>query len=129
MAGGWIFLYEQHHTGHPNILRWGIRKRTQHLRCHGYNERILTSYTFTNNVIPCGGASCSSPNWPPPVPGRYPTGNFFPASIDPGVGFVNYPGGDYHLAASSPYKNQATDGTDPGANIDALNAMTVNAGL
>jgi len=89
----------------------------------------FTSYTFTNNVIPCGGASCSSPNWPPPVPGRYPTGNFFPASIDPGVGFVNYSGGDYHLAASSPYKNQATDGTDPGANIDALNAMTVNAGL
>jgi hypothetical protein len=33
---------------------------------------------------------------------------------------VNAAGGDYHLAASSPYKGQATDGTDPGADIDAV---------
>jgi hypothetical protein len=41
------------------------------------------------------------------------------------VGFVNYNngnGGDYHLQASSPYKGKASDGTDPGADIDAVNA-------
>ncbi len=50
---------------------------------------------------------------------KYPTGNFFPASMS-AVGFVNAAGGDYHLAASSPYKGQGTGGTDPGADIDAV---------
>ena len=38
------------------------------------------------------------------------------------VGFVNLTGGNYRLASTSPYKNAATDGSDVGCNIDALNA-------
>ena len=49
----------------------------------------------------------------------YPVGNYFPANIT-AVGFVNYAGGDYHLAASSPYKNLGTDGKDLGADIDSI---------
>jgi len=58
--------------------------------------------------------------------GSYPAGNFFPASLD-SVGFANLAGGDYHLAPTSPYKNAATDGKDPGADIDALTAATASA--
>jgi hypothetical protein len=53
----------------------------------------------------------------------YPTGNAFPADLG-SVGFVDAANGDYHLASSSPYKGQATDGSDPGANIDAVMAAT-----
>jgi hypothetical protein len=40
---------------------------------------------------------------------------------------VNYNdgnGGDYHLLASSPYKNAGTDHKDLGADINALEAAT-----
>ena len=53
----------------------------------------------------------------------YPAENFFASSLD-AVGFVDRTGGDYRLAATSPYKNMATDGTDIGADIDALEAAT-----
>ena len=45
------------------------------------------------------------------------------------IGFVNAAGGDYHLASSSPFKSKGTDGTDPGANIDALNSRTQGVAL
>jgi len=53
----------------------------------------------------------------------YPAANFFPSSLDE-VDFVDRLGGDYRLAATSPFKNAATDGTDVGADIDALEAAT-----
>ena len=70
---------------------------------------------FAKNVL-AGGAS--STNWP--------AGNFFPASLD-AVAFVNRTGGDYHLSATSPYRNAGTDGKDLGADIDALNEATACA--
>jgi len=52
-------------------------------------------------------------------PASYPSGNYYPAN--PGaVGFVNLAGGNYRLATWSPYVRAATDGTDVGANIDAI---------
>ena len=69
-------------------------------------------YMFTSNVIE------ASPSGEP-----YPANNFFPATWAE-VGFVNYSGGDYHLSSSSPYHNAATDGTDIGANINAVTAAT-----
>jgi hypothetical protein len=51
------------------------------------------------------------------------TPNYFPAN-ESLVGFVNYGGGDYHLASTSQYKNFGSDGKDIGADIDALNAAT-----
>jgi hypothetical protein len=66
---------------------------------------------FRRNVIVGGTAS------------RYPADNFFPASFA-AVGFVDEGGGDYRLAETSPYRNAATDGTDVGADIDAIAAAT-----
>lgn len=80
-----------------------------------YNA-CFTNSTFTANAIVGGMTSYPSSSWP--------AGNFFPASAA-SVQFVNYnggTGGDYHLQASSPYKNQGTDGKDLGADIDAVNS-------
>ena len=57
---------------------------------------------------------------------NYPANNLFPVSWL-AVGFVNYSGGDYHLAPASPYKNAGTDGKDLGADIDAVLAATAGA--
>jgi hypothetical protein len=61
------------------------------------------NWTFSKNVIVGAPA------------GAYPPGNFFPSAMT-AVRFANYAGGNYTLAADSPYKNAATDGTDIGAN-------------
>jgi hypothetical protein len=61
--------------------------------------------------------------------GAWPAGNYLPP--DPSaVQFTDYRngnGGDYHLLPSSPYKNAGSDGTDVGANIDAVNNATAGA--
>jgi hypothetical protein len=62
----------------------------------------FTNWTFSKNVLVGKGAS------------GYPPGNFFPSNIT-AVDFVNYSGGNYALAASSPYINAGTDGADIGA--------------
>jgi hypothetical protein len=53
-------------------------------------------------------------------------GNFFPET-DADVGFVDRSRGNYRLGAASPYRNAATDGQDPGAAIDAVEAATAGA--
>jgi hypothetical protein len=69
-------------------------------------------FKFERNVIigPGGGAA-------------YPANNSFPATIAD-VDFMNHSGGNYRLAARSPHKKTATDGTDPGADIDAVETAT-----
>ena len=47
-------------------------------------------------------------------------GNTYPTSIA-AVGFANATAGDFHLLSTSPYKLKATDGRDPGADIDGVN--------
>ncbi len=69
----------------------------------------LPGSVITRNVLAGGTAS------------KYPAGNFFPSVVDWDAGFVNYAAADYHLLASSPYKNAGTDGADLGANIDRIN--------
>jgi hypothetical protein len=90
----------------------------------GYSDVPITSlttcyttYKFYDNVM------VASPTAFPPD--TWPAGNFFPQNVD-AVQFVNYNngiGGDYHLKASSPYKNAGTDGLDLGANIDLINSF------
>lgn len=53
--------------------------------------------------------------------GSYPADCYYPAN-HAAIGFVNEAGGDFHLSGASAFKNTATDGTDPGADIDAVNA-------
>jgi hypothetical protein len=54
----------------------------------------------------------------------YPAENFFPASVAE-VQFVNYANADFNLAAHSPYKYAATDGTAIGANMSAVPAASM----
>jgi len=59
----------------------------------------------------------------------WPAGNLFSTSWS-NVDFVNYNdgnGGDYQLAGDSPFKGQALDGTDPGADIGLVEQYTQNA--
>src|SRR6266850_1311764 len=96
--------------------------------------------SFTNNLSPIGGAAGTGSGFQGGVlptntlnnifiggsAGSFPPGNFFPATTND-VQFVNYAGGDYHLAVTSPYKNAGTDGKDIGADIDAIYAATACA--
>lgn len=71
----------------------------------------FSTYIFKGNVII--GSSAGIP------PSRWPSGNFFPA--DPrAVGFLSYGSQDFSLLSSSPYSNKATDGTNPGADVEAI---------
>lgn len=113
-----------------------------------HNEKIIKAYgdaspgfVFTNNVMNhnIAGISAGTPGPGTPTleaffPGysfhrnviagigdyTYPSDNFYPASIDQ-VGFVNRTGGNYHLAPTSAYRNQGTDGKDVGTILEALN--------
>ena len=51
----------------------------------------------------------------------YPAENFFPATMAE-VLFENFAGGNYRLAAASPYNNAGTNGHDIGADFDQLEA-------
>jgi hypothetical protein len=80
----------------------------------------FSGWFFTNNAM------IAIPNNSPQA--VWPAGNFFPTDTT-AVQFVKYNngnGGDYHLLASSPYKNAGTDGKDVGADIDAILAATKN---
>jgi hypothetical protein len=64
----------------------------------------FTNWTFSKNVLVGRPAA------------TYPAGNFFPATLA-AVSFANYAGGNYALAANSPYNNAGTDGMDIGATV------------
>jgi len=89
-------------------------------------KSCFTSYTFKNNVI-------IAPK------GAWPAGNSFPKN-EGAIGLVNYNhglDGDYHLCQAknnpppcgqaSKYAHSGSDGKDPGADIDALEAATHGA--
>jgi hypothetical protein len=50
---------------------------------------------------------------------QYPAQNFFPSSPAQ-VGFRNWAAADFRLTANSPFRNAASDRSDPGANFAAL---------
>ena len=51
---------------------------------------------------------------------RYPGGNFFPSVAQWMADFLDAAQGNYRLAPRSPYRRAARDGTDLGANLDAI---------
>lgn len=80
----------------------------------------FTSYSYANNVIAAPPGADPTSKWP--------SENFFPAS-DNAIQFVTYNngnGGNYQLLSTSPYKNAGTDGKDPGADIEAVEAAIAN---
>src|SRR5439155_15860364 len=102
----------------------------------------IPGFAFTNNIIPdnswaivgdntAAGMNTINRYFPDAPflggifaggdPSRYPAGNYYPSSMT-AVGFVDLAGGNFRLSPQSPYRWRATDGTDVGCNIDALNA-------
>jgi hypothetical protein len=78
-------------------------------------ERYATQYDYRRNLI-------FGPHTFSTLP--YPPGNWVETSLS---GFMNLAGGDYRLAGASPYRNQATDGTDIGADIATVEHATARA--
>jgi hypothetical protein len=76
-------------------------------------------WTYSKNAVIGGSASSF---------GGTAASNFFPSSLA-AVQFVNYAGGDYRLAAGSPYRNAASDGKDVGADMDAIAAAAAAGAL
>jgi biofilm PGA synthesis N-glycosyltransferase PgaC len=70
-------------------------------------KRYFPEAVFRRNVL-IGG-----------VAGRYPSDNFFPASLE-GAGLTVPRDEDFRLTLVRPYASAATDGRDPGADIDAV---------
>ena len=78
-------------------------------------EACWKSGVFKGNLL-AGAAHARGLN------GEWPDGNHHVDDLD-AVGFVNLNGGldgDYHLAAASKFQGKATDGKNPGADIDAV---------
>jgi hypothetical protein len=109
---------------------------------YAYGSAVVQNFVFTNNIIPDNkygimGSSSSPGNltiaayFPNSLfldniiaaapPSTFPSGNYYPATMSD-AGFVDYVGGNYRLAATSKYKNGATNGSDVGCNLDSLNA-------
>ena len=75
------------------------------------NYYAASGYVFQGNVVYGVNAS------------QYPSGNGYPGTPAL-VGFIDFIGGNYRLASTSAYSKQATDGTDPGADIDTIDRLT-----
>lgn len=124
-AAGWSGSASVCNTGSDNALnRW---------RCYDtLNGVAQNSYCFDHNLLATstlGSISGTANN--PPYPGasdspgcRFTRAGQVLVSNYAAIQFVNLNGaigGDYHLQATSPGHNAAHDGTDMGANVDAVN--------
>lgn len=92
---------------------------------------IFSNSTFNRHALIGGSSGCAYGS--SPGAGNTMTNTQLPANTA-AVGFVNTSIGDYHLASTSPYSAAnatptllSTDGTDLGADIDALNAAISGA--
>ena len=54
----------------------------------------------------------------------YPAANFYPSSVT-AIGFLNLVALDFRLLSTSPYRGKATDGRDPGADINVITAALI----
>ena len=78
-------------------------------------QACFRNATFNNNAIPFAAAGAG---------GDWAKGNFLVVDQNQ-VGFVSLGDRDYHLAGSSRYKKKGTDGKDVGADIDAVDSVTL----
>ncbi|PYR74204.1 MAG: hypothetical protein DMF86_18825 [Acidobacteria bacterium] len=89
---------------------------------------------FTNNaIVGTTDGTPSGPDWsagytsPPATLVGNVSANVFPKTWND-VGFVNFAAGDYHLAASSPYRTAGTGGSAIGADVDQIVAHQTGDG-
>jgi hypothetical protein len=74
---------------------------------------LTPAYVYQHNAMMCATDHTSA----------YPSLNWCPATWS-AVGFTDITTSDYRLVSTSPYKGQATDGTDVGCMQDAINTAT-----
>ena len=101
------FIYTNNIT--PNN-RYGVIGRDSSPGAESLN-RYLPKAEFQRNVLI--HARCP----------LYPATNFCPKTIDE-IGFVNSAAGDYELAANSPFRGVGTNGSNVGADVQAIEAAT-----
>lgn len=97
-------------NGHTNTGGGAIQCYFGREIMKGVLEGCWSSYKFDHNII----MQAAAESWP---------ANNWPAGSATKVGFVNWnngAGGDYHLASTSKFKGKASDGKDPGADVDAV---------
>lgn len=78
-----------------------------------------SNWKFAGNVVSGGQAIHQVPTWP--------ADNKVNPVNQAAIGYVNLNnglGGDYRLASSSSFRQDATDGSDPGADVTAVNSIT-----
>jgi uncharacterized protein YjdB len=92
---------------------------------YAVNGNGMAAATAIATFMPTGGFFGNVLTLTPAAAPSFPVGNYFSSSVS-GVGLMNYSGLDYHLTGSSPFRSKATDLTNPGADIDALNAAIAN---
>ena len=105
-------------NGHINAGGGAVQCYFQQEPMKGILDRCWASYKFDHNVIM---NALPAHRWPSE---NWPTGG------NGSVGFVSWNGGvdgDYHLSPKSRFKNKASDGKDPGADVDAVNQATKGA--
>jgi hypothetical protein len=89
-----------------------------------FNLGTYGKWSYSYNVAPLYGSDARTPElYPNAAPNDH---NGYPATAAD-VGFVDYLNGNYRLAATSPYKGAASDGTDPGINQDMIEQRTAHA--
>jgi hypothetical protein len=84
--------------------------------CHCFSQITLKGNVIVDNANVSASYSVSD---------TFPPGNFVTASFQK-IGFIDYLKSDWRLQPSSPYRNRATDGRNPGVDIDALTRATAN---
>lgn len=113
------FVYRDNITRHNEYGIFGSRSDIQ-INVGGIGnpaiEYFFPGSQVVGNVI---AKEVMSSQWN--VAGAYPAGNYFPESLN-AIGFVDWTNGNYRLASHSPYLGAAFDGTNPGVDMDALNA-------
>jgi len=82
-------------------------------------DACWSNWSFAGNAVTSGLDIHQFPNWPDATK-IFPTDQLAVGYVNLNAGF----GGNYRLGSGSPLRGKALDGSDPGADIDALNAHT-----
>ena len=137
-------------VNHVTVATSGTVKNLMVIGVAPENPRLPFAIVFSDNIVPAGKYSvwstgvgtCPKSGNPsttfkncwsslevrnnviidyPADQGPWPPGNFLVNGVG-SVGFDDRAGGDYHLSATSPYKNKGSDSKNVGADIDSINA-------
>jgi hypothetical protein len=97
--------------------RYGIVCQTEGPECGSENRfcNCFPAGVFKGNVFADNLGAAATDE----MESKYPRGNYFVSSYQR-IGFADFAHGDWRLGASSATRQRASDGRDPGANVEAL---------